>query len=69
MSVAVALEYAGALSISSVVRPILAGLMKLAVCFLVVMLDEAPLAWEAFGGFSTGAGGGLPLLIRGLYSV
>lgn len=68
MSVAVALEYAGALSMSSVVRPI-AGLMKLAVCFLVVMLDEAPLAWEAFGGFSAGAGGGLPLLIRGLYSV
>ena len=65
---AVALEYAGALSISSVMRPI-AGLMKLAVCFLVVMLDQASLAWEAFGRFSAGAGSGLPLLIRGLYSV
>jgi len=48
----------------SVVRPI-AGLMELADCFLV----EGPLVCDALGGTGVVEGGGLPLLIIGLYRV
>ena len=48
----------------SVVQPV-AGLMELADCFLV----EGPLAWDALGGTGVMEGGGLSLLIIGLYRV
>ena len=55
---------AGCLSMFSVIQP-MAGLMELADCLLV----EGPLVCDALGGAGVVEGGGLPLLIIGLYKV